>query len=142
MIGRPAAGYRLLPHTADAVVEAWAPTRETCVAEAVRGLVAVFAETAGVVASRSVTVTLGPAADDELLLRLLEEVIYLVEVGEMVTVDVQVALAPDGRASGRLEVARLRPSMVIGPTPKGVAWHELAFAPERTGWLCRFTVDV
>jgi SHS2 domain-containing protein len=52
-------GYRLLPHTADVVVQAWAPTRAACLAEAVRGLVAVFADTAGVVASRSVAFTLG-----------------------------------------------------------------------------------
>jgi hypothetical protein len=42
------------------VVEAWAPTRAPCLAEAVR-LVAVFADTAGVVASRSVAFMLGPA---------------------------------------------------------------------------------
>ena len=51
-------GYRLLPHTADVVVEAWAPTRMACLAEVVRGLVAVFADITGVVASRSAAFTL------------------------------------------------------------------------------------
>jgi protein archease len=142
MAGRPAMGYRLLPHTADAVVEAWAPTRAACLAEAVRGLVAVFADMAGVVASQAVMFRLGAAADEELLIRLLEEVIYLVEVNEVVPVDVRVELAPEGGASARLDVAPLEPAMVIGPPPKAVAWHELSFARRRTGWLCRFTVDV
>jgi SHS2 domain-containing protein len=108
----------------------------------VRGLVAVFADTAGVVASRSVAFTLGPATNEELLVRLLEEVIYLVEVDEVVPVDVRVELTPDGGLGGRLDVAPLQPSMVIGPAPKAVAWHGLSFAPEGTGWTCRVTVDV
>jgi SHS2 domain-containing protein len=138
----PAVGYRLLPHTADVVVQAWAPTRAACLAEAVRGLVAVFADTAGVVGSRSVAFTLGPAGDEELLVRLLEEVIYLVEVDGVVPVDVRVELTPDGGLRGRLDVAPLEAAIVIGPAPKAVAWHELSFAPERTGWRCRVTVDV
>ena len=36
-------GHRTVPHTADLRVEAWAPTREACLAEAVRGLVDRFA---------------------------------------------------------------------------------------------------
>ena len=32
-----------MPHTADARIEAWAPTREQCVAEAITALVAGFA---------------------------------------------------------------------------------------------------
>jgi protein archease len=138
----PVAGHRLLPHTADVVVEAWAPTKTACLAEAVRGMVAVFATTAGVEAARSVTVTLAPAGDEELLVRLLEEVIYLVEVDGLVPVDVVVELDPDGGLHGRFEMAPLTPAMVIGPAPKAVAWYELEFARQRTGWTCRVTVDV
>jgi len=135
-------GYRLLPHTADVVVQAWAPTRAACLAEAVRGLVAVFADTAGVAGSRSVAFAIGPATDEELLVRLLEEVIYRVEVDEVIPVDAQVELTPDGGVRGRLDVAPLAPGMIIGAAPKAIAWHELSFAPERTGWRCRVTVDV
>ncbi len=135
-------GYRLLPHTADVMVEAWAPTREACLAEVVRGLVGVFADTAGAVAVRSVALGLEPASDEELLVRLLEEVIYLVEVDGLVPVDVAVGLEPDGGLAGRLEVVPLEPAMVIGPAPKAIAWSELEFARQGTGWTCRATVDV
>lgn len=37
-------GHRSVPHTGDLRVEAWAPTREECIAEAVRGMVASFAD--------------------------------------------------------------------------------------------------
>jgi SHS2 domain-containing protein len=138
----PAVGYRLLPHTADVVVEAWAPTGAGCLAEAVRGMVAVFADIAGVVAVRSVGFTLAPAGDDVLLVRLLEEVIYLVEVDGLVPVGVAVGLEPGGGLRGRLEVAPLTPAMVVGPAPKAVAWSGLEFARERAGWRCRAMVDV
>lgn len=135
-------GYRLLPHTADVVVEAWAPTRMTCLAEVVRGLVAVFADTTGVVASRSAAFTLAPAGDEELVVRLLEEVIYLVEVDGVVPVDAHLEPTPEGGLGGRFEVAPLEPAMVIGPAPKAVAWHQLSFARGAAGWACRVTVDV
>lgn len=140
--GRPALGYRLLPHTADVVVEAWAPTRVACLAQAVHGLVAVFADTAGVASSQSVPFRLGPAGDEELLVRLLEEVIYLVEVDGVVPVDAHVEPAADGGLCGRLDVVPLAPAMVIGPAPKAVAWHQLSFGPGQAGWTCRATVDV
>lgn len=142
MSGRPAVGHRLLPHTADVVLEAWAPSRERCLAEAVRGLVAVFADTAGMVAGRSVGFTLGRAGDEELLVRLLEEVIYLVEVEGLVPVEVHVEPAADGGLGGRFDVVPLAPAMVVGPAAKAVAWHQLSFAPGRAGWTCRVTVDV
>jgi len=85
---------------------------------------------------------LGPAGDEEQLVRLLEEVIYLVEVDGVVPVDVRVQLRPDGGLRGRLGVAPLQAAIVIGPAPKAIAWHELSLVPERTGWRCRVTLDV
>lgn len=133
-----------MPHTADVMVEAWAPTRAACLAQAVRGLVAVFADTTGVVSSWSVPFTLGPAGDEGLLVRLLEEVIYLVEMDGVVPVDAHVEPAADGGLCGRFDVVPLAPAMVIGPAPKAIAWHQLSFAPRpgRAGWTCRVTVDV
>ena len=142
MSGGPVAGHRLLPHTADVVLEAWGPTREDCLVEAVRGLVASFADTAGLAASGSVPFTLGPAGDEELLVRLLEEVIYLVDVEGVVPTGANVEAAADGGLSGRFEVASLAPDMVVGPAPKAVAWHELSLVHQHGAWRCRVTIDV
>jgi len=49
-------GFRLAPHTADSILEAWGPDRVTCLAEAVGALVSVFAEV-----SDTDTMTLRPA---------------------------------------------------------------------------------
>ncbi len=136
------ASRRQWPGTGYSVKLPSSSARTACLAEAVRGLVAVFADTAGVVASRSVAFMLGPAGDEEQLVRLLEEVIYLVEVDGVVPVDVRVQLRPDGGLRGRLGVAPLQAAIVIGPAPKAIAWHELSLVPERTGWRCRVTLDV
>ena len=139
---RPAAGHRLLPHTADVVVEAWAPTRLGCFAEAVRGLVASFADTAGAAPGGAVEFALDPAGDEELLVRLLEEVVYLVDVDGVVPTGTQVEAAAGGGLRGRFEVALLAPGMVIGPAPKAVAWHELSLGRQGAGWRCQVTIDV
>lgn len=44
-MGREACiGHRTVPHTADLRIEAWAPTAELCIAEAVRAMVWGFAD--------------------------------------------------------------------------------------------------
>ncbi|HEV8559398.1 MAG TPA: archease [Actinophytocola sp.] len=42
----PSRGHRAVPHTADIRIEAWAPTREACLGEAVAALVESFADPA------------------------------------------------------------------------------------------------
>jgi SHS2 domain-containing protein len=134
------AGFRLVEHTADLIVEAWGPTREHCLEEAVRGLVASFAE---VVDDRwqrhRVVHVIG--TDTERLVALLEEVI--VEVDETGAVPVQVR-AQHGPDLSRIDLwlaerDGVRPA---GAAPKGIAYSGLVFAPDDDGWRCRVTVDV
>lgn len=138
---RGAAGHRTLPHTADLIVEAWGPTRVACLAQAVRGLVAAFADVAGVTATGSVAVAVAGADDEQLLVRLLEEVVYAVEVGGVVPVDVRLE-ERDGGLAGALQVAPVEAVEVVGPIPKAVTWHGLRVGRDADGWSCRVTVDV
>jgi protein archease len=48
-----ARGHRAVAHTVDVRVEAWAPNRETCMAEAVLGTAAAFGDTASAAADGS-----------------------------------------------------------------------------------------
>ncbi len=138
---RGAAGHRTLPHTADLIVEAWGPTREACLAQAVRGLVAAFADVTGAVSTGSVAVAVAGADDEQLLVRLLEEVVYAVEVGGVVPVDVRLEERAGGLA-GTLQVAPLEAVQVVGAIPKAVTWHGLRVGRHAAGWWCRVTVDV
>lgn len=139
--GRSPRGHRSVPHTGDLRVEAWAPTREECVAEAVRGVVGSFAELpAG--ASRVTRECVVPAEDDDLLLAaVLEEVIYRMDTADELPVDVEVEPEPGG-ARVRFGMAGGSTATQTGAVPKAVALHGLRLAQDSHGWACRVTLDV
>jgi SHS2 domain-containing protein len=75
-----------VPHTADLPIEAWAPTREERLAEAVRGLVDSFAAVAARRphhrAGRHVT----PRPDADLLVAVIDGVIYRLDANSEIPV--------------------------------------------------------
>ncbi|MBI2168000.1 MAG: archease [Actinobacteria bacterium] len=131
-------GHRAAPHTADTIIEAWGPTLGECLEEAVLGLVEGFADVAGAVPSERADLDLlGPDPDD-LLVELLEQVIYLLDVHGAVVVRASVAA---DRA--RFDTTPLAAVEVVGPEPKAVALSGLACAPDDEGtWRARATIDV
>ena len=84
-------GHRSVPHTADVRVEAWAPTRELCVAEAVAAVVESFLETpASTRATGAHVCRLTADSDDDLLVAVLDEVVYLLDTAGKVPIDVEI----------------------------------------------------
>lgn len=136
-------GHREIPHTADILLEAWAPTREECLAEAVTGLVASFVEIPDVPPVATTSVTLEGDTDEDLLLCLLDEVIYRLDTdGQVpVTVTVQPLPGPPG-LQARLGLLDVTEETVVGAAPKAVTLHGLEFAPGPDGWRCIVIVDV
>lgn len=143
---RPApSGHRLLPHTADVRLEAWAPTREACLAEAVRALADTVVDTAAAPPpTSSIPVTLPPTTDIDLLVSLLDEVIYEIDVLGVLALDAHLAVDPeDGALTGHLEVAPLAALPQTGSAPKAITRHRLRFSRDDDGaWRCLVTVDV
>lgn len=137
------AGYELLPHTADVMISAWAPTAEGCLAQAVRGMVACFADVHRVRPTRLVGFSCDPAPDPELLVELLEETIYLLDTADAVPVQVAVARTGDGGLVGEFGVAAHAQVPTVGPAPKAVTRHGLRFGPaDGEGWRAQVVVDV
>ena len=60
-------GHTSVPHTADLRIEAWGPTREDCIAEAVRGLVESFADVNQATHQRVIERHLDAGSDADLL---------------------------------------------------------------------------
>lgn len=137
------AGHRELDHTADTAFEAWGPSRAACFGEAVRAFVDSFADTTGVAPSDRRRIALDPASDDgDLLVDLLDEVIYVVDVRGAVPVGGRIEDREDGGLSGYLDLAdadRVRPS---GAVPKAITYHGLEVVSAADGWRCRVTIDV
>lgn len=72
-----------MPHTADLRIEAWAPTRDGCIRQAVLGTVESFLDLESAHAVHTRLRRLTADRDDDLLVAVLEEVIYLLDtVGE------------------------------------------------------------
>jgi SHS2 domain-containing protein len=138
----PARGHAQLPHTADLIVEAWATTRAGCLEEAVAGLVASFADTSGVAATEPLGVTIEPGDDPDVLVALLQEAIYVVDVFSAVPATCEITETDDGGLAGYFDLAPLSEVTPAGPAPKAISYNELAFARDGDGWRARFTVDV
>jgi SHS2 domain-containing protein len=134
------AGHRALTHAADLRVEAWAPTRESCIAEALLGTVEAFAD----VSAASPTAVLRRAVtgdDEDLLVASLEELVYLLDTAGEVPVAVEVTRAADGVeiCFDMVSVDRLEQ---VGAVPKAVSLHDLRFEHGPEGWSCSVLLDL
>jgi len=136
-----ARGHRDVPHTADTRIEAWGPTREACLAEAVAGLVDSFADTTGARPTWTVTAPVTADTDPDALVAVLDEVIYVLDTQG--GVPLQVECVPGAAALGlRLHLAAVDDVEITGAVPKAVTLHELRFARSEAGWSCAVTIDV
>lgn len=130
-----------MPHTADVRIEAWAPTREECVEQAVTAMVEAVAE---VPSEQGVEVRfpVEAAADADLLVAVLDEVICRMDTTGQVPVWTRVSARRGGGLDVRQQVVDLENVEVVGAAPKAVSLHELVFTAGDTGWWCTVILDV
>jgi SHS2 domain-containing protein len=135
-------GHRVLPHTADVIVEGWGPDVAACVEEAVEGLVETYAEPVGaaVTDQQSVHVPAGPA--EEMLVAMLDEVIFALDTADGVPVGARVSIATDGGLDAELVLAEADSVEPGGAVPKAISRSGLLMASGPYGVRCRFLVDV
>jgi SHS2 domain-containing protein len=139
---RPERGHRCVPHTADVRIEAWAPTREECVAEAVAALVGTFVDPAGA-APAGEREFRAPAGDDEdLLVAVLDEVIFRMETEGELPLHTEVADDGAGGLTVRWRTTGTDAVELVGAVPKAVSLHELRLGRDGDGWSCAVTLDV
>jgi SHS2 domain-containing protein len=138
----PATGHSLVPHTADLIIEAWGPTRLECMEEAARALMDAFARVADAAVTELVPVELEQNGDEELLVSLLEEIIYMIDVLAEIPVNVALNETEDGRVTGHVSVAPLGVVEIHGSLPKGVSRSDLSVSHDREQWRCRAMIDV
>ncbi len=140
--GASPSGHRQLPHTADRVLEAWGPDRATCLSEALLALVESFAEVPDRAAVQVLPLGASAGGAKDVLVSLLEEVIYAVDALGVVPLRFHLAEAEDGSLAGDMEVVRTSEVELVGSVPKGVSYHALEIASSDGGWRCRVLVDV
>ena len=136
-------GHRTVPHTADLRVVAWGETREDCLAEAVLGMVESFAEMDGLSPRRTAIRHVTAPTDEDLLVAVLDEVIYGMDADDEIPVVLEVKQARDGGVDLVMAVTDITAIETVGAIPKAVSLHELACAADSSGcWQCSVTVDV
>lgn len=135
-------GHRMLPHTADLIIEAWAPTRVGCLEEAVRALVDSFARISAGAPARPFPISIAPGADDAMLVALLEEVMFVLDALGSVPIDVTLSETEDEGVTGVFGIAPVDALQTHGPAPKGVSLEGLVFGQTDGGWSCEATIDV
>jgi len=118
-------GHRTVPHTADLRIEAWGPTREECIAEAVRGLVDSFAIVAGRTPHGRTRRHITGRSDEDLLVAAVDEVIYRLDAAGEIPASVAVRPAPDGGAVIVLELVPVAEAEITGAAPKAASLHDL-----------------
>ncbi|WP_017597290.1 archease [Nocardiopsis lucentensis] len=138
---RTDAGHRTTAHTADLTVQAWAPTRERCVAHAVTGVVESVVGTGPPPATTTVERDLEGATDADLLAAVIDEVVYLLETRGLLPAATEVLATPTGLRArfSMVDADALEP---VGAVPKAVSLHRLRCERGPEGWWCTVTIDV
>ena len=136
------AGHRVLPHTADNIISAWAPTRDRCIVEAVAGLVDSFADTAGAPARRLHSFTVTAGSDEAVLVAVLDEVLFVLDARGSVPISTSLAATHGNRIDVTFTVTGTDDVEIIGSLPKGISFSGLEFAHSKGNWHCAATVDV
>ncbi|WP_375484832.1 archease [uncultured Mycobacterium sp.] len=137
----PDRGHRTLPHPADITIEAWAPTREACLAEAVMGLTESFVDVSDAAPLRTITSELGATNDSDRLVVALDELIYLLDTQGVVPLSADIDIASETMWL-TMPVASINDVTPIGAVPKAVALSGLEFGRTGDQWRCRATIDV
>jgi SHS2 domain-containing protein len=140
----PTPGHRTVSHTGNVIIEAWGGTPLECLEEAARALVETFADLSNVTSTDTVPVMFDLAPDDEeALVAVLEEIVYLINAREAVPVDFVLEATEDGGVAGYFETAPASMVPLGGAAPKGVSRSELEFGHDDQGrWRCRAVIDV
>ncbi|WP_204079603.1 archease [Mycobacterium riyadhense] len=136
-----ASGHRTVPQTADLRIEAWAPTRDSCIRQAVLGTVESFLDMSSARPQRTRGCRLAADRDDDLLVAVLDEVIYLLDTACEAPVDVELQDFDNGvEVCFAMADAGTLPQ--VGAVPKAVSLNDLCLTSGQGGWRCSVTLDV
>ncbi|MCM2577223.1 archease [Streptomyces meridianus] len=139
-LARPA-GHRSVPHTADLRIEAWGPTRERCFAEAVQAVTGTFVDLTDATGTTLRSTVIRADRDEDLLVALLEEIVYRLDTAGEVPVEVGLTAVPGGLEAA-FHCAAVGSLPQTGAAPKAVTLHGLACDRGPEGWSCSVTLDV
>jgi SHS2 domain-containing protein len=82
-------------------------------------------------------------SDGDLLVAVIDEVIYRLDADGEIPVTIAIWPAPDGGVVLSMQLADVGEAEITGAAPKAAALHDLRCAPGPAGrWSCGITIDV
>ncbi|HVV14536.1 archease [Amycolatopsis sp.] len=141
-VAKPAGAARQPVHAADLHIRAWAPTRESCLAEAVTALTDSLVRVRFRAPATTFSREVRGDTDDELLAAVLGAVITNLRSRQEIPLSADVRATPDGL---RLvcAVVDLGAILPAGPVPKGVSpGNAHCLRPGGGRWCCTARIDV
>lgn len=133
--------FEFVDHTADYAIRAWGRDFPDLLQNAARGFMALLADVAGLVPSRTQEITVEGDSREQVLVHALKELLLLEEEG-LLPVSVQVTEATDCSARlvvGTVELASARDR--LGALVKAVTYHGLAIEEQDEGLTVRVVFD-
>lgn len=139
--GRPAPRPPRAVHAGDLRLEAWARTREACIAEAASALAGSFAGPGPLMLEGVTSFEVSAVTDEELLRAVLLRVIEGILVGGRVPVWIEATATHTGlrMRCGTAETAQI---VRVGAVPRSVAPQGIRCERTPVGWRCRARIDV
>ena len=128
-------------HRADLTIEAWGPTREVCVAEAVRALVDSFVGRTLPLTSSTASLEVNGGNDADLLVAVLGEVIRRIRTRNEIPIATDVTATPTGLRL-RCTVIDIGAVLPAGSLPKAVSRPRARCEHRTDGWWCSVRIDV
>jgi SHS2 domain-containing protein len=124
------------------ILECWAPTFATCCAEAVEALVATCFDTGQARATDTLVFTVPPGPEDEMLLQVLDEILFILDTAADVPVAATAGTGDEGRLEVVLTMADRATTPATGSAPKAISLAGFEVASADGEVRCRFLVDV
>jgi SHS2 domain-containing protein len=124
------------------MLEAWGTSRVACLEQAVAAVIESFADVSGVVPLDREPIVIDAVSDEDTLVALLEEVLFLIDARSVVPVSVELEEHAEGRVTGTFSTIAAEEAEVVGAVPKGISRSGLVFERRDGRWRCRVIVDV
>lgn len=131
-----------MPHTADVILEAWAPDFSQCCEEAVIALLGICIDGSHTPIIDRYTLNVRPASQESMLLDLLDEIIFVLDTVEAVPVAAEAHREPDGALEVILMMGERDTTEAIGSAPKAISRSGLWIDNEPGRVRCAFLIDV
>ncbi len=138
-----ATGFRLLEHTADMGIEAWASSLEGVFNETARGLRALIVGDSPTRGTLQHRVTLAGGDDAELLVAWLNEIIYHFDTTNLVPDSFQIDRIEKGCLQATIRGEKFNPEKhMIERQAKAATYHQLLLEKSAGGWHTRIYIDL